>query len=110
MSIFSTENFGLLVTGDYQVPLYKWQGDDYGWGFETDQNEWGVGAEMNIIRSLYGRVGYKSASYGDIEAATYGVGFDLKRPLNLPLTFDMAWVPQAKGLPKVTRISLAGRF
>ncbi len=110
LSVFSTENFGLLLTGDYQVPLYKWKDDDYGWGFETDQNEWGVGAEMNIIRSLFGRIGYKSAEYGEIEAATYGVGFDLKRPLNLPVTFDMAWVPQAKGLPKVTRISLSGRF
>ncbi len=60
--------------------------------------------------SLFVRFGYKSAQYGDIQDTTFGFGVDLERWVGQALTFDFAKVPQAEGLPNVTRLSLAYRF
>ena len=110
LSIFSTENFGLLITGDYQVPLYKWDVNDYGFGMDFDYAEWGGGLEWNYLRSLFLRFGYKSAEYGDITDTTWGFGVDLERWVGEGIVFEFAQVPQATGLPRVTRFSLAYRF
>ncbi len=109
-SLYHSEYMGFLLVGDYLVPLYKWKNNDYGFGLETSQKEYGVGAEWNYLRSLYVRLGYKSAKYGDIQDTTFGFGVDLDRWVNQPIAFDFAKVPQAKGLPGVTRLSLAYRF
>ncbi|MBM4131127.1 UPF0164 family protein [bacterium] len=109
-SLYHSEYMGLLLVADYLVPLYKWKDDDYGFGLETSQEEYGIGAEWNYLRSLFVRVGYKSAAYGDIQDSTLGFGVDLDRWVNQPLTFDFAKVPQAEGLPTVSRLSLAYRF
>jgi hypothetical protein len=107
---FQSEFLGLLVAADYQVPLYKWNHNEYGFGFDTSQNEWGGGVEVNYDRSLFLRIGYKSASYGDINDMTYGFGVDLSKWANAAIRFDFASVPQAKGLESVTRFSLGYRF
>jgi len=108
--LFSTEYMGLLLVGDYQLPLYKWEDDEYIFGFESSQDEWGVGAEWNYDRSLYLRAGYKRADYGDIQDWTFGFGVDLEKMVKSALTFDYASVPQAEGLDRVNRFSLAYRW
>jgi hypothetical protein len=109
-SLYHSEYMGLLLVTDYLVPLYKWEGNDYGFGIETSQEEYGFGAEWNYVRSLFVRMGYKSAQYGDIQDFTFGFGVDMDRWVNQAITFDYAKVPQAEGLPKVSRLSLAYRF
>ncbi len=109
-SAYQSEFMGLLVVADYLVPLYKWKDDSYGFGMEFGQEEWGLGAEWNYLRSLFVRLGYKSASYGDIEATTFGFGVDMNRWVGQALTFDYASVPQASGLDRVNRLSLGYRF
>ncbi len=111
-SLYSSEAMGLLLLGDYQVPLYEYDNDknDYGYGFDTSQNEWGAGVEWNYVSSLFVRAGYKSADYGDIKDATYGFGIDLKRWTGQAIVVDWASVPQAKSLSRVNRFSLAFRF
>ncbi len=109
-SAYHSEFMGLLLVADYLVPLYEWQGDDYGFGLETDQSEYGMGVEWNYMRSLYVRFGYKSADYGDIADTTFGFGVDFNEWTGQAITFDFASVPQAKGLEKVTRFSLGYRF
>jgi len=109
-SVYHSEYMGVLLVSDYLVPLYKWEGNDYGFGLETDQAEYGYGVEWNYLRSLFVRFGYKSADYGDINDTTFGFGVDMERWVGQAITFDFATVPQAEGLPKVNRISLAYRF
>jgi hypothetical protein len=109
-SLYHSEYMGLLLVGDYLVPLYKWKGNDYGFGLETSQEEYGGGIEWNYLRSLFVRFGYKSAQYGDIQDTTFGFGVDMERWVNQAITFDFASVPQAEGLPKVNRLSLGYRF
>jgi hypothetical protein len=108
--LIASEYMGLLLVGDYQLPLYKWEGDSYGFGFETSQNEWGVGAEWNYDRSLFLRAGYKSADYGDISDWTFGFGVDLKKWVGQAIVFDFASVPQAEGLDRVSRFTLGFRW
>jgi hypothetical protein len=111
-SLFASEAMGLLLVGDYQFPLYKFDegSDDYGFGPEFSQEEWGLGAEWNYVQSLFVRFGYKSAAYGEIEDTTYGFGIDLKRWTGQAINFDYASVPQASGLDRVNRFSIGYRF
>ena len=109
-SVYSSEYMGLLVVADYLVPLYKWKDNDYGFGLETSQEEYGYGVEWNYLRSLFVRFGYKSAKYGEIQDTTFGFGVDLNRWVGTALTFDFASVPQAEGLERVNRLSLGYRF
>lgn len=109
-SLYHSEAMGLLLVGDYLVPLYKWKGNDYGFGLETDQAVYGGGVEWNYVRSLFVRFGYKNDDTGDIKDTTWGFGVDLKRWLSQPIIFDFASVPQAKGLDRVNRLSLGFRW
>ncbi|MEN8006436.1 MAG: PorV/PorQ family protein [Candidatus Krumholzibacteriota bacterium] len=111
-SLYHSEFMGLLVVADYLAPLYKWDNDqeDYGFGLDTAQEEFGYGVEWNYLRSLYVRFGYKSAAYGDIRDTTFGFGVDMDRWVGQAITFDFASVPQARGLPKVSRLSFGYRF
>lgn len=109
-SVVNSEYGGVLVVADLLIPLYKWKDNDYSFGLETDQKEWGVGLEANYDYSLFLRIGYKSASYGDISDLTYGMGVDLEKWTNKAFIFDFAQVPQAEGLPHVTRLSVGYRF
>lgn len=77
-------------------------------GDETKVN--GFGAEWTYAKLLSVRVGYKSDPEGDIEAPTWGFGFDLERAIGTPLIFDYARIPQASDLDEVDRFSLAVRF
>ncbi len=109
-SLYHSEYMGLLVVADYLVPLYKYKDDKWGTGFATEEEEYGYGAEWNYLRSLFIRLGYKSANFGEINDTTFGFGVDLDRWVGQAITIDYATVPQAKGLPKVTRLSFAYRF
>jgi hypothetical protein len=111
-SLYHSEFMGLLIVGDYLAPLYKWddEKEDYGFGLDTAQEEFGYGVEWNYLRSLYVRFGYKSASYGDIRDTTFGFGVDMDRWTGQAIIFDFATVPQARGLPKVSRLSFGYRF
>jgi hypothetical protein len=109
-SLYSSEAMGLLVVGDYLVPLYKWKDNDYGFGLETDQAVYGGGLEWNYVRSLFVRFGYKNDDTGDIKDTTWGFGVDLKRWVGTAVLFDFASVPQAEGLPRVNRLSLGYRW
>jgi hypothetical protein len=111
-SLYHSEYMGLLIVADYLAPLYEWddEKEDYGFGLDTAQEEFGYGIEWNYLRSLYVRFGYKSASYGDIRDTTFGFGVDMDRWVGQAITFDFASVPQAEGLPKVSRLSLGYRF
>ena len=108
--LLQSKFMGLLLVGDYQVPLYKWEDDGYTFGFETSQKEWGVGAEWNYDRSLFLRIGYKSADYGDISDYTFGFGMDMKKWVGQAIIFDFASVPQAQGLDRVSRFTLGYRW
>lgn len=109
-SVYNSEYMRLLVVGDYLVPLYKYQDDSWGTGFAFEEKEYGFGTEWSYLRSLFVRFGYKSAEFGDISDITYGFGVDMERWLGTAITFDFASVPQATGLPKVSRLSFGGRF
>ena len=109
-SIYHSEAMGLLVVADYLVPLYKWKGNDYGFGLETDQAVYGGGLEWNYLRSLFIRFGYKNDDTGDIKDTTWGFGVDLDRWVGQPILFDFASVPQAEGLERVNRLSLGYRW
>jgi len=111
-SLYHSEFMGLLIVGDYLVPLSKWDDEqnDYGFGLETSQDEYGFGVEWNYLRSLFVRFGYKNAEYGDIKDTTFGFGVDMKRWVGQAITFDYASVPQAEGLDRVNRLSLGYRF
>jgi hypothetical protein len=111
-SLYHSEFMGILLVGDILAPLYEWDNekDDYGFGVDTTQKEYGFGAEWNYMRSLFVRIGYKSAEYGDIADMTFGFGVDMDQWVGQAITFDFASVPQAKGLPKVNRLSLGYRF
>src|SRR5690606_14086736 len=105
-SMYSSEAMGLLLVADYVVPLYKWKGDDYGFGLETDQAVYGGGVEWNYLRSLFVRFGYKNDDTGDIKDTTWGFRVDLDRWVGQAILFDFASVPQAEGLDRVNRLSL----
>jgi hypothetical protein len=94
------------------VPLLNWDTgqQDYGFGAEFDEEEYGVGAEWSYVHSLFFRFGYKSAQAGDIQDTTWGFGFYLARWVGKGITFDYASVPQATGLDRVNRLSLGFRF
>ncbi len=109
-SAYHSEFMGLLLVADYLVPLYKWKDDDYGFGLETSQEEYGAGVEWNYMRSLFVRFGYKSAAYGDIGDTTFGFGVDMNEWVGQAITFDFASVPQAEGLDRVNRLSIGYRF
>lgn len=109
-SLYHSEQMGLLMVGDYLVPLYKWNNEDYGFGLDFKQEEYGYGVEWNYLRSLFVRVGYKSAASGDIKDTTFGFGVDMERWVNQAITFDYAAVPQASGLDRVNRLSFGYRF
>lgn len=111
-SLVHTEYMGLLVVADYLIPLYKWDStnNDYGFGLATDMAEYGGGVEWNYVNSLFIRLGYKSADYGQINDITYGFGVDMDEWTGLALTFDFASVPQAEGLDTVKRLSVGYRF
>jgi len=108
-SFLQGENFGAIFVVDYQMPLYKWDEDneEYGWGFEKDQEEIGFGAEVSIVNVFAPRVGWKKARYGDIDGLTWGFGFDLMTVLEQDFQIDFASVPQAQGLDSVKRFSLS---
>lgn len=108
--LYSSEYMGLLMVGDLQIPLYKWNRDEYVVGLATDQQEWGLGIEWSYDRSLFIRGGYKRADYGEIRDMTFGFGVDLGKWMNQAIKFDFASVPQAKGLERVNRFSLGYRW
>lgn len=110
VSVYNGEFGGVLMVADLLVPLYKWKDNDYEVGLEFDQKEYGAGFEVNYDYSLFLRLGYKSAKYGDIQDLTYGMGLDLEKWLGRAFIFDFAWVPQAKGLPHVSRLTAGYRF
>jgi hypothetical protein len=114
-SLYHSEYMSVLLVGDYLVPLLKWKKEADGPGRYTtnldfSQEEFGLGAEWSYLRSLFVRYGYKSAWSGNIKDPTFGFGVDLATWTSQPITFDFAEVPQARGLPYVTRLSLAYRF
>jgi hypothetical protein len=109
-NLYSSDYMRLLLVGDYLVPLYKYKDDSWGTGFAFEEKELGGGVEWGYLRSLFVRFGYKSAEFGDISDITYGFGVDMEKWLGTAITFDFASVPQATGLPKVTRLSFGGRF
>ena len=110
-SVYSSEAMGFLVVADWLMPLYKWQGNDYGFGIEDfDQHVFGGGAEWNYVRSLFLRFGYKHDDSGKIKDYTWGFGVDLKQWTGQAFFFDFASVPQAEGLDTVKRFSLGYRF
>jgi hypothetical protein len=110
--IFDSEVSSLLVVTDYLVPLLKWDetNNDYGFGLEFDEEEYGYGLEWSYVHSLFLRFGYKSARAGDIHDSTWGFGVDLTRWLGRGVKIDYASVPQATGLDRVNRFSLGFRF
>ena len=110
VSIINGDYGGILMVADLLVPLYKWDENDYVIGLEFDQKEYGIGFEANYDYSLFLRLGWKSAKYGDIEDLTYGMGVDLDKWTGRAFIFDFAWVPQAEGLPHVSRLTAGYRF
>lgn len=115
-SPFSTEASSVLIIADLIFPLVKWKEQEDGsfgeWGFglNTDDEVWGVGAEWSYVQSLFVRVGYKKDQTGDIKDMTWGLGLDLERWLGQAITFGFAQVPQAQDLDPVKRFSLGYRF
>jgi len=107
-SFIMSDDFMAILVGDYHLPLYKWDEDaqDYGWGLEKDQEEFGGGVELNIVNVFAPRIGWKSAKYGDINGLTWGFGFDLSELLEQDIQFAFASVPQAQGLDSVKRFSV----
>ncbi len=104
--LYHSEYMGLLIIADYQVPMNKWDEDQYKFGFETGQDVWGAGVEWSYDRSLFLRAGYKADDAGQIEDYTFGFGVDMSKWVNRAIIFDFASVPQADGLDRVSRFTL----
>jgi hypothetical protein len=112
VSVLRSDALKIILSGDYLVPMLKWSeaDNDYGFGLEFDEEEYGYGSEVNYDNKIFLRMGYKAMPAGDIRDMTWGFGFDLSSLLGKAITFDYGSVPQARGLDKVNRLSLGFRF
>ncbi len=110
-SLYASQAMSLLLVGDMLVPLLSWDdaNDDYGFGMDFDEKEFGAGVEWEYDGSLFVRFGWKEGT-GEISGETYGFGMNLGKWLGQNIEFSYASVPQAKGLSSVNRFSIGYDF
>jgi hypothetical protein len=88
-------------------PGYYWDNDreEYFYGKDPSgaQDETGEGWEVGLANIAFLRRGHFTALYGDIDDDTWGWGINLQENDKWGVRYDSASVPQAKGLPNVTR-------
>lgn len=92
-------------TQQNSVPGYVWTGSDYVYerdesGLQEDDN-WGY--EASLLNVFHLRRGHVKALWGDIDDQTTGWGLSLQAGRYGGFRYDKATVPQATGLPTVTR-------
>ena len=95
----------VTYTDHAQSPGYVWDGDAY--VYERDKSgvfdEDGYGYEISLLNIAHIRGGHVTAAYGDIDGDTSGWGLGLQAGRYGGFRYDKAKVPQARGLPDVTR-------
>lgn len=109
--VYHSQAMSLLLVGDMLVPLLSWDdaNDDYGFGMDFDEKEFGAGVEWEYDGSLFVRFGWKEGT-GEISGETYGFGMNLGKWLGQNIEFSYASVPQAQGLSSVNRFSIGYDF
>jgi hypothetical protein len=92
-------------TQQNSVPGYVWNGDGYVYERDEsgtfDEEAWGY--EVSLLNVLHLRRGHVSVPYGDIDGDTEGWGLSFQAGRYGGIRYDEATVPQAEGLPTVTR-------
>jgi hypothetical protein len=87
------------------VPGYVWDGDDYVYERDEtgdfDEETWGY--EVSLLNVFHLRRGHVSKPWGDVDGDTEGWGLSLQAGRYGGIRYDEATVPQAQGLPTVTR-------
>ena len=93
---YRTNQFGVLVVGDYNQSLVT-----------SDFRTYNGGLELRVADQLAGRIGYYYDPLGEISDLTFGLGINWKG-----LTLDFGSIPQAKdsGLDNVKKITLGYHF
>ena len=88
-------------------PGYVWNESTATYEYTHDTSgrydEEGHGWELGVLNIFYLRRGHLKMDYGDIDADTAGWGINLQAGRLGGLRIDHARVPQAEGLPNVTR-------
>jgi hypothetical protein len=99
--------FAFTYSSQLIEPGYVWKPDlnDYVYEHDTsgEQEEKGHGWEIGVANIFFLRRGHVTASYGDVDGDTTGWGINLQAGQMGGFRFDHARVPQAAGLPDVTR-------
>jgi hypothetical protein len=107
------ETFNPIISLTYasqeNVPGYLWDNDleDYIYEKDTSQKNTGEGWEVGLANILFFRKGHFTALWGDVDDDTWGWGINLQMKDRFGVRYDGAEVPQARGLPKVTRHTLS---
>lgn len=95
----------VTYTDQSSVPGYAWKNSEY--VYERDDSglfdENGYGWEISLLNIAHLRGGHVEAAYGDIDGDTSGWGLGLQAGRYGGFRYDKAKVPQAQGLPEVTR-------
>ena len=99
--------FSFTYSSQLIEPGYVWNADLGDYVYERDtsdlQDEEGHGWELGVANIFYLRRGHLTVDYGDIDGDTAGWGINLQAGDMGGFRFDHARVPQALGLPNVTR-------
>lgn len=95
----------VTYTDQSEVPGIVWANSEY--VYERDDSglldEDGYGWEISLLNIAHIRGGHVEAAYGDIDGDTSGWGLGLQAGHYGGFRYDKAKVPQAQGLPEVTR-------
>lgn len=95
----------VTYTDQSSVPGYAWKIGEY--VYERDDSglfdEDGYGWEISLLNIAHIRGGHVEAAYGDVDGDTSGWGLGLQAGRFGGFRYDKAKVPQARGLPEVTR-------
>ena len=93
---YKSQQFGVLLVGDYYQSLVT-----------SDWRTYNGGVELRLADQLSGRIGYYDDPLGQISDLTFGLGINWKG-----LTLDFGSIPQAKdsGLDNVKKITLGYHF
>ncbi|MDX2473443.1 MAG: hypothetical protein QNL91_07000 [Candidatus Krumholzibacteria bacterium] len=99
--------FSFTYSSQLIEPGYVWNQDLGDYVYEHDksglQDEEGHGWEIGLANIFYVRRGHVKVDYGQVDGDTSGWGINLQAGDMGGFRFDRARVPQAIGLPNVTR-------
>lgn len=101
--------FSMTYSSQLIEPGFVWDENQNDYAYEHDTSgqydQKGHGWEVGFANIIYLRKGRNEVAYGDIDGETTGWGINLQAGKFGGFRYDVATVPQAKGLPSVDRRS-----